>query len=453
MNIDSLKKLYFLGIGGIGMSAIARYFLNEGVEIYGYDLAKTSLTKKLEAEGMHIHYDIDPDKIPKDIDGVIMTPAIPKDHRELAWINENNYSIKKRAEVLGLLSQLKKTIAVAGTHGKTTTSSLIAHILKYCGLDITAFLGGILVEQESNFISGHSDIVVLEADEYDRSFLHLHPDILVVLSMDPDHLDIYGTVEKMYEAYEQLCLQIKPGGHLIMHEHLLENLSNDFLDKLSAHDVSFIKVDDDFSYENLKIKQERFVFDFQSGELDATDIISNLPGSYNVSNSAIAIQVALMLDVDLPKIKEALRHFRGIKRRFEWVYEGDKILIDDYAHHPEELKQALTAVNKLYPDKKILGVFQPHLYSRTQDFYKGFAKELARLSKVFLMPIYPARELPIEGVRSEIIFNLIPIDDKYLVDQHTLIDMIRQHEDIDVIMTIGAADLDKYHEQIINVIK
>lgn len=453
MNLGSVKKLYFLGIGGIGMSAIARYFLQEGVEIYGYDLAKTELTKKLEAEGMHIHYDMDPNKIPHDIDGVIMTPAIPKDHAELLWIQDQGYEIKKRAEILGLLSQTKKTIAVAGTHGKTTTSSLIAHILKYCGLDITAFLGGILSASHSNFILGQSDIVVLEADEYDRSFLHLNPDVLAVLSMDADHLDVYGTVENMYKAYEQLCMQIKPGGQLIIDFKWLDFFSNTFVENVKDKKISLINMSSDFSYSDPRIENHRFCFDFKNDQKQINGIVSRLPGVHNISNTSVAVQVALGLGLLPEDIRNSIADFKGIKRRFEWVYEGEKILIDDYAHHPEELKHAVKTIKDLYPDKKVLGVFQPHLYSRTQDFYKGFAEELGGLDYVLLMPIYPAREKPIDGIKSEIIFNLIPMDNKWMVTSETLIDEIKRLEDVDVIITIGAADLDKFHKDIINIIK
>jgi len=453
MDFSQIRKIYFLGIGGIGMSAIARYFNDHGVEIHGYDLVHTSLTKKLEAEGMSIHYNIDSKKIPRDIDLVVMTPAIPKDHDELVWLNANKYTVMKRAEVLGLLSRHQNTVAVAGTHGKTTTSSLITHVLKYCGLDISAFLGGIMVNYNSNFISGKSDIVVLEADEYDRSFLHLTPNVLIVLSMDADHLDIYGHVEEMYKAYEQLCVQIKSGGHLIIARQCLSHFNSDFMDLLKQRSVKVSFFGDDFSFGDIKIKQSRYRFNFQCLDFEKIlNIKSELPGWHNISNTAVAMYVAKTFGLKPNKIKEAVEDFKGIKRRFEIVYEGNKVLLDDYAHHPEEVKHAVKTVKDLYQGKKVMGIFQPHLFSRTQDFYKGFAKELAALDMIVLLPIYRARELPIEGVKTEIIYNLIPNENKVLVKTNELINYIKKETEYDVIITIGAADLDKYHEQIIEII-
>ncbi len=453
MNLSSIRKLYFLGIGGIGMSAIARYFLDEGVEIYGYDIAETKLTKKLVEEGMDIHYDIDVDKIPDDIDAVVMTPAIPDHNAELVKIRELDYPLYKRAEVLGLLSKAKTTIAIAGTHGKTTTSSIVAQILTYCGLDITAFLGGILVEQHSNFIKGQSDTIVLEADEYDRSFLHLHPHILAVLSMDADHLDIYENVDNMYAAYEQLCRQIQNGGTLIIDSKWLKYFSDTFLDDLSRSNVSIIDASKDFSFDNIEVVDNRYTFNYTGSRGKIENIVTQLPGLHNISNTSVAISVALHYTQDIDKVKDSIREFKGIKRRFEWIYDEEKVLVDDYAHHPEELRYAVSTINELYPDKVILGIFQPHLYTRTNDFYRGFADELSKLDKVILMPIYPAREEPIEGVCSEMIYNLIPIDDKWVVDSGS--NMLKKIEEIDadIVMTIGAADLDKYHSDIIKILK
>ena len=453
MNLSLIRKLYFLGIGGIGMSALARYFLNEGVEIYGYDITETALTKKLVEEGMDIHYDIDVNKIPDDIDAVVMTPAIPDHHAELVEIREKGYPLYKRAEVLGLLSKAKTTIAIAGTHGKTTTSSIIAHILKYCGLDVTAFLGGILAEQKSNFIKGYSDIVVLEADEYDRSFLHLYPHTLAVLSMDADHLDIYKSVENMYAAYEQLCRQVQKGGTLIIDKKLLVHFSDSFTEDLGKSNVRIIDSDKDFAFDNVRIEDNKYAFDYRGLSESIDNVVSQLPGIHNVSNTAVAVTIALDYLEKSGLIRESLYNFKGIKRRFEIVYDEDKVLVDDYAHHPGELKYAVSTINELYPDRNVLGVFQPHLYSRTQDFYRQFAEELSLLDNVILMPIYPAREEPIEGIRSEIIYNLIPIDNKWIVNEGVeMLDLIKIIN-ADVVMTIGAADLDKYHIDIIKVLK
>ena len=453
MNLSSIRKLYFLGIGGIGMSAIARYFLDEGVEIYGYDIAETSLTKKLVAEGMDIHYDVDINKIPEDLDAVIITPAIPSHHEELIKIKELGYPIYKRAEVLGLLSKAKTTIAIAGTHGKTTTSSIITHVLKYCGLDITAFLGGILVEQESNFVKGNSDIVVLEADEYDRSFLHLHPTCLAILSMDPDHMDIYGDVKNMYAAYEQLCKQIVSGGTLLIDAQWIGCFSDSFLSEMKHRNITIIDVSTEIAVNDIRIDNHRYVFDYKYEDVELSNVVSQLPGDHNISNTAVAITISQKFLDNAALVRNSIKDFRGIKRRFEWVYDDVKVLVDDYAHHPEELRYAVSTINDLYPDRTVLGIFQPHLYSRTQDFYRDFADELQHLDKVILMPIYPAREEPIEGIRSEIIYNLIPMDDKWIArDGDHMLELIEEI-DADVVMTIGAADLDKYHIKVIDILK
>jgi len=457
MKIASLKKLYFLGIGGIGMSAIARYFLMEGVEIHGYDIAKSDLTKKLEAEGMYIHYESDTDKIPDDIDAVILTPAIPQDFSELVYLRNQGYTLYKRSEVLGHLSKEKRTIAVAGTHGKTTTSSLITHILKYCGLDITAFLGGILTKEQSNFIKGNSDYVVTEADEYDRSFLQLHPEILAIISMDADHLDIYGTVENMYQAYEQLCNQIQSGGVLLIEGKWIEKFSTTFREDMKSKKIRIYDMSKNVAINNIRVDNGYYIFDFESSILDAEndilDVKTRLPGKHNIQNISVAMTIGLLMDQDLIVISEAVENFQGIKRRFEYVYEGNRVLIDDYAHHPEELRHTVTTIKELYPDKKVLGIFQPHLFSRTQDFYLQFADELQGLDKVILMPIYPAREELIEGIRSEIIYNLIPMNNKFLVQSSDELMKMMIEDDSEVIMTIGAADLNRYHKRIIELIQ
>jgi UDP-N-acetylmuramate--alanine ligase len=452
MNLDRLKKIYFLGIGGIGMSALARYYLNKGVAIYGYDIAKTSLTKKLEAEGMHIHYEVNPDLIPRDIDGVIITPAIPGSNAELKWLQSNGYTIKKRAEILGIISRSMYTIAIAGTHGKTTTSSVLAHILKYCGLDITAFLGGILVEENSNLMIGQSNIVVLEADEYDRSFLHLHPDVLVILSMDADHLDIYKDVESMYQAYEQLCGQIKRGGTLIMGSDCRPKFSNQWPAMIADQGINVKLLERDFGYENVEIKAARYHFDFLGSRTKITDLESFLPGRHNLMNTSIALEIADGLNCDREKLRAGVRNFRGIKRRFQILHEGQRVLIDDYAHHPEELRHAIATAKKLYPTKKVLGIFQPHLYSRTADFFGEFAEVLSALDEIWLLPIYPAREEAMEGVCSEMIYNLMTTDEKAIVQPEELVNRIKEAGDYEVIITLGASDIDKYHNEIISVL-
>ncbi len=453
MNPKRLKKVYFLGIGGIGMSALARFFNREGVEVHGYDLTKTKLTKKLEAEGMTIHYKESLKKIPKIIDLVVVTPAIPSDHKELQWFQKKGFLILKRAEVLGMISQGMKAIAVAGTHGKTTTCSIITHILKDSGMKTTAFLGGILAKEKTNFIYGDSKYVIIEADEYDRSFLHLHPKILVITAMDADHLDIYGSVEEMYDAYRQLTLQIKKGGTLILGAGVHRHFDEEWRLQLEKRKIKVVRHLEEFDFKNVSIANTKYRFDAQIGEKSIKNLTSNLPGLHNVSNSLAACYVAKKVGVKKKKIRAALKKFKGISRRFELVHDGKKVLIDDYAHHPEELKHTIKTVKSIYSDRKVLGIFQPHLYSRTQDFYKGFAKELSGLDGVILLPIYPAREQPMKGVKSEMIYNLITLEDKYLVKESKLLKHVEKLKEYDVIITLGASDLDKYHKGIIKLIK
>ncbi len=452
MLIKDCKKIYFLGIGGIGMSAVARYFSNVGKEIFGYDLNKTMLTKKLEAEGMTIHYNEDVSLIPEDIDMVVMTPAIPDTNSELIYLKEKSFEIKKRAEVLGMISRNSRTIAIAGTHGKTTTSSVLSHILNECKLDVTAFLGGILSKEKTNFICGNSDIVVLEADEYDRSFLQLTPETLAILSMDPDHLDIYGTVEEMRDAYRQLTKQIKVGGTLILAAGLKEHFSIKLIEELENKKINIITQAKEFEYKNIEVVRNQYQFDFKDEAVSISEVRSTLAGVHNISNVSVAMEIALVYGAAEDEIKKAVSSFQGISRRFEIVYSGSKILVDDYAHHPVEVKCAISTVKTLYSDKKVLGIFQPHLYSRTLDFYKEFAQELSHLDEVWLLPIYPAREKPIEGVKSELIYNLIRNRNKKLVLEEDIESELEKIE-FDVIITIGASDLNKHHSKIIKYLK
>lgn len=436
------------------MSALARYFNKEGVEIHGYDLTKTKLTKQLVKEGMSIHYKENTKKIPRDLDLVIQTPAIPKDQKELVWLEKKGYPILKRAEVLGMISEDMYSIAVAGTHGKTTTSALIAHILKRADKKVNAFLGGILSKEQTNFLYGKSDYVVLEADEYDRSFLHLHPDVLVIMSMDADHLDVYGTVAEMYKAYEQLTYQIKKGGLLILGAGVKARIKGEWRANLEKRKIKIVVQLEDFDYSKVRIDKAKYMFDATIGGKEIKNLSSNLPGLHNLSNTLAAMVVARQLGVKKKKIRLALKKFKGIKRRFEIVHQGrNQVLIDDYAHHPEEVRNTVKTVKALYSGKKVLGIFQPHLYSRTKDFYKEFAEELSGLDGVILLPIYPARELPMQGVDSAMIYNLISMDDKHLATEKDLISTIKRIKTYDVIITLGAADLDKNHKKIIELLK
>lgn len=448
------RKLYFLGIGGIGMSAVARYYLDKGVEVFGYDLTETRLTRKLEAEGMKIHYEDNPDNIPEGIDMVIYTPAIPESHREFQWFVENGYVIKKRAEVLGMISRENKAIAVAGTHGKTSTSSLLAHILKYCGLEASSFLGGIVSNYDSNYLTGTSEYCVLEADEFDRSFLHLKPEILLVLSMDADHLDIYNDRRSMIEAYEELCGNIAEGGVLVLAAGLENEFSKSWIEEMKKLKVNVFIQGKEFEYKNIRIESGKYMFDYAGPGAEMKSIASSMPGEHNVSNASMAIFVAQKLGLHLEEIKKALQSFGGIQRRFETLYDSRSVLIDDYAHHPEELRNAIETVKALYPDRTVTGIFQPHLYSRTNDFYREFARELEALDRIWLLDIYPARELPVEGVQSEMIFNLIRNDNKVLLKaEHLVKTMNERLEELDVIITLGASDIDKYHHKMIDILK
>lgn len=436
------------------MSALARYFKHRNVEVFGYDLTESSLTKKLETEGIQIHYKDDPNSIPKDIDLVIYTPAIPDTNQEWQWFKANNFPMHKRAEVLGWISQSQRCIAVAGTHGKTSTCSLITQLLTYCEKDISAFLGGILAEHNTNFISGDSDWVVLEADEYDRSFLHLTPEILVISSLDADHLDIYGERNEMVRAYEQLTFQVRKGGSILLMDDFRSEFSSDWETKMTLSGIQVLIKDIHFQTCNEGISESRYHFDFEFGEVKINGIKSVMPGLHNIGNASAALVIGTMLDIPGGMLKDAMIHFKGVKRRFEIVFEGDFILVDDYAHHPNELKYAIDTINNLYKGKRIVGLFQPHLYSRTLDFYKEFARELELLPEVWLLEIYPARELPIEGVESEMIYNLIRNDNKKILSTSEMLEELEINKDrIDVLFTIGASDIDKYHKKIIEKLK
>jgi len=353
-----------------------------------------------------------------------------------------------------MLSTTAKTIAVAGTHGKTSTSAMIAHILKYAGLKPTAFLGGILVNYESNYLFGGREWIVTEADEYDRSFLQLSLNVLIIMSMDPDHLDIYNDHETMIEAYRQLTEKVQSNGTIIMRTDLRAYFPEDWEAQLAKKNIvlkEFGAGNGDWSYQNILIRNQRYQFDVDSQEGRLEEVAINMPGQHNVENATAAIAVAQSIAVDGHLIKAGLKSFDGIKRRFELVYDDAFVLVDDYAHHPEELRNAIDTILKLYGDQSITVIFQPHLYTRTRDFYLGFAEQLSRLENVLLMPIYPARELPIEGINSALILGLMTNENKELVDADSLIDKIKKYKN-DVVITLGAADLDKFHQPIINAL-
>jgi UDP-N-acetylmuramate--alanine ligase len=445
MQFSNIKKIYFIGIGGIGMSALARYFHRHGAAVYGYDRTATDLTRALESEGMYVHYDDNVQHIPEGIDLVVFTPAVPKDHAELNWFRENGYPIKKRAEVLGIISRAKKCIAIAGTHGKTTTSTMTAHLLRACGIDATAFVGGISGNLGSNFVEGQSDWVVVEADEYDRSFLHLSPTLAVINSVDPDHLDIYGTAEAVLESYTQFARQTIAEGAVFLGEQVGDQIQGT-LAKASSFGTGAGKT---HRAENIRVEEGQMAFDYNSAVYGS---LHNLrlpyPGLHNIRNAVAAITVTLAAGGDRALLPAALAAFKGVKRRFEVIYKDEKtVLIDDYAHHPAELEAAIGAARMLYPDRHITGIFQPHLYTRTRDFAPEFAEALNQLDRCVLLDIYPARELPIPGVDAAMIARLMQNPNTILTTKNDLMNTLKTLEK-DVVMTMGAGDIDTMLTQI-----
>ena len=436
MQLKDIHTIYFVGIGGIGMSALARYFNGRGVLVYGYDRTSTPLSQQLEREGMNIHYHEAVDLIPEGVDLVVYTPAVPADHKELQYFRNKGFTIKKRAEVLGIISRGMKTVAIAGTHGKTTTSSITAHLLRCGGLDCTAFLGGIAQNYGSNFIEGAGEWVVVEADEFDRSFLQLSPNLAGILSMDADHLDIYGDEKSLLETgFGAFVKRLEPGGKVWVQADFSKYFSGNpsvksFGTGKGAYRAINIRVDDGF-----------FVFDYESPEHQLKTLKFTMPGKHNVENATLAITIALELGVEESKIREGLANFKGIQRRFELVYRDEAVVYyDDYAHHPTELNAAINAARTLFPDKKITGIFQPHLYSRTRDFSDGFAQALDLLDEILLLDIYPARELPIEGVSSDMLVGKMKNKNvKRLSLPEVMEDL--ENRSLEVLLTLGAGDI------------
>lgn len=448
--LQNIRQIYFLGIGGIGMSALARYFKISGKTVAGYDRTPTQLTSQLAGEGIAIHFEDDPGQISPEFHSpddtwVILTPAIPADHAELAWFRKNRYSIFKRSEILGLLTKGHKTVAVAGTHGKTTVSTMIAHILAHGKSGCNAFLGGISKNYGSNLIlNSQSDWMVTEADEFDRSFLQLHPYAAVVTAMDPDHLDIYGNAENMEQAFNQFIGQIDREGILLMKGNLPVNPGGI---PVKTYTYS-LNGPTDFHADNIRLENRRYYFDLTGPGTRIKNLSLEHPGLVNVENAVAATAMASLLKIDYQQIRQSIDTFSGIQRRFDYHIKTGKIVyIDDYAHHPMEIEATLRSVRELYPEKKITGVFQPHLYTRTRDLAKGFAQSLGLLDSLILLDIYPARELPIEGVSSEMVFRDVPITDKIMCRKEELLSIV-QKRDIEVLITLGAGDIDKYIEPI-----
>jgi len=440
MELQNIKRVYLIGIGGIGMSGLARYFAHLGCIVCGYDKTSTDLTDQLHNEGIQVIFDDHSDWIPLSFQTpnectlIIYTPAIPRDSEILNFFKNNGFELFKRSQVLGLISQSMFTIAVAGTHGKTTTSCLVAHILKDSGKDCSAFLGGIASNYNSNVLYGNNNIVVVEADEFDRSFLTLHPDIAIITSMDADHLDIYGSHDQLTESFRQFASQLKENGILIYHEDL--PLTTNGI-TYSAHGPADVKAI------NIRVEHGDFYFDFKNSVNAILNIKLGIAGIHNIENATAAIEVALKLDIEPALIKKALESFRGVKRRFEYIVKTDQhIYIDDYAHHPEELRAAISSIKRLYPDKKLTTIFQPHLYTRTRDFADGFAEVLDMSDELIMLDIYPARELPIEGVNSDMILSRMQMLNKRKCGKQEAVDLVRI-EKPELLLTVGAGDIDQ----------
>jgi len=456
MELKDIKAVYFVGAGGIGMSAIARYFINRGLVVAGYDKMPSALTRQLEKEGMVIHYDENVDEIPQACRDkasclVVYTPAIPATHKELCYFRENGFEIQKRAQVLGTLTRTHKGLCVAGTHGKTTTSTMCAHIMHQSHVDCNAFLGGISKNYGTNYIlSDHSDYVVIEADEFDRSFHWLRPWMSVITSTDPDHLDIYGTKEAYLESFRHYTELIQPGGALIIHTNLemKANVQEGVKTYTYSRDAG------DFHAENIIIENGEITFDFVSPVECIKGVRLGQPVPINIENGVGAMAMAQLNGCTAEELKYGIKTYHGVDRRFDFKIRNDRhVFLSDYAHHPKEILQSAMSLRELYKNRKITAIFQPHLYTRTRDFYKDFAEALSHFDEVILTEIYPARELPIEGVTSQLIYdNLKPGVEKSMIRKDDVLDLVKKR-DFDVLITLGAGDLDNYVPQIARIIE
>lgn len=451
MDANNIESVYFIGAGGIGMSALVRYFLSKGKKVAGYDRTPSELTEKLIEEGANIHYDDNVELIPSDFCNpqttlVVYTPAIPDTHSELSYFRKNGYSIQKRAQVLGMLTKTEKGLCVAGTHGKTTTSTMTAHLLHQSTIGCNAFLGGISKNYNTNLLlSADSEYVVIEADEFDRSFHWLSPFASVITATDADHLDIYGTEEAYLESFSHYTSLIRPGGALIVRKGI--TLNPRLQDGVTLYNYS--KDEGDFHAENIRIGNGEIFFDYISPLGNIDNIQLGVPIAINIENGIAAMALAQLSGVFNEEIKKAMATFRGVDRRFDFKIKNEKVVfLSDYAHHPEEIKQSILSMRALYTDKKLTAVFQPHLYTRTRDFYQEFADSLSLLDEVILTEIYPAREEPIPGIGSELIYNhLRPDMEKCICKKENLIETLSK-KDIEVLITLGAGDIDNYVPQI-----
>lgn len=443
MKLTDVNRAYFIGIGGIGMSALARWFYANGTPVAGYDKTESSLTKKLVEEGMPVHYDdslelIADEYLKSEGTLVVYTPAIPADHMEFNFFQEGGFEVMKRSEVLGMITENRYTIAVAGTHGKTTTTSMIAHLLSGSTKGCSAFVGGIMTNTNSNLIIGDKSApIVVEADEYDRSFMRLNPNYTIVTSLDPDHLDIYGDETEMLDTYEAFVKKTPKDGKVVMYSEAGYKINPG--NKYTSYAIR----EGDAVADALRIVNGAFVFTYRCGMEKIADIHLEVPGYHNVENALAAITVALDMGMEGKEIRKRIKTYAGVKRRFEYVFRSPRsTLIDDYAHHPQEIEAFLKSVRSLARERKITAIFQPHLYSRTKDFKKGFAEALDKADEVILLDIYPAREEPIPGVTSKSIFDLMENPKKVMVHKDYLIQELDNHN-LDVVVTIGAGDIDR----------
>ncbi|MBV6643118.1 MAG: UDP-N-acetylmuramate--L-alanine ligase [Cyclobacteriaceae bacterium] len=449
MNLDQIHRVYFIGIGGIGMSSLARWFSQRGIAVAGYDKTETALTKRLASEGMDIHYEDDLNLVPKEVledkahSVIVFTPAVPKTHKELSFFQSGEYKLMKRSEMLGTISRSHWTVAVGGTHGKTTTSSMIAHILHET-VGCSAFVGGIMTNYDSNLLIGAEDApVVAEADEFDRSFHRLSPNYSIVTSVDPDHLDIYGDLKTMHEAFAEFLKKTNPEGKVLLHAKAAEIIKSHLTIPFSNYGIEM----GDVQAQNVHVENGNFYFNYL-GKQKIEKVELQVPGYHNVENAIAAITMALDFGIDAQKVKAAIAGYRGVKRRFEYIVRSKEVVyIDDYAHHPTEITALLKSVRSLYPAKMITAIFQPHLYSRTKDFQDGFAKSLELADDIILMDIYPAREEPIPGITSQVILEKINSTNKMICKRDRLIEVIAQ-KDPEVLLTVGAGDIDREVERI-----
>jgi UDP-N-acetylmuramate--alanine ligase len=450
MKIQDIHSIYFLGIGGIGMSALARYFNARGISVSGYDKTPTLLTSELEKDGIHITFEDSIATLMEDADLVVYTPAIPKNHLQFNYYKDNGFVLKKRAEVLGIIANELFNISIAGSHGKTSTSSLVAHLLHTGNKDVSAFLGGICLNFGSNYIDGNT-YAVAEADEFDRSFLQLTPNIALVTSVDTDHLDIYGNFEAIQDSFKAFLSQVREGGKIILHQNVDQKIVPENHKVLT---YSYQDTQSDYFAQNIKVIDGATHFELNTPNGIIKNLILNYGGKHNAENAIGASAIALSVGVSEEDLRKGLATFLGVRRRFQTAFKSDKyVLIDDYAHHPREIDAVIQTVRDLYPNKKLTVIFQPHLFSRTKDLAIEFGHSLSAADQVYLLPIYPARELPMEGVTSDLILNAIAHNNKKIIDKSSILDSLKENAENEIIMTAGAGDIDTMTSIIANWLK